>query len=183
MRLHGEGLSIKAIARTLGASRNGVRHWLRAGAFVRYRRAPAPTQLDPHLPFVEARWRGGQHNATALHRELRAVGFEGGYEIVQRWAKRRRSCTGHDGPVQPSSAQIPSTRRIARWLTCDPAKLSLDDRCFVEVLCGLAPRLQAAAEQVRGFGTILRAGDPAALKPWLDAAAANELGSLVARLR
>ncbi|MDP4026103.1 ISL3 family transposase [Methylobacterium sp. NEAU 140] len=183
LRLHGEGFSIKAIARTLGASRNGVRRWLRVGAFVPYRRAPAPTQLDPHLPFVEARWRDGQHNAAALHRELRAVGFAGGYEIVQRWAKRRRSGTGHDRPVRPPSARIPSTRRIARWLTCDPAKLSVDDLRFVEVLCDLAPRLQAAAEQVRGFGTILRAGDPAALKPWLDAAAASELGGFVAGLQ
>ncbi|MDP4026457.1 transposase [Methylobacterium sp. NEAU 140] len=81
------------------------------------------------------------------------------------------------------SSRRSTTRRIARWLTCDTAKLSVDDLRFVEVLCGLAPRLQAAAEQVRGFGTILRAGDPAALKLWLDAAAASGLGGLVAGLR
>lgn len=36
---------------------------------------------------------------------------------------------------------------------------------------------------MRGFGAILRAGDPAALKPWLDAAAASERGGFVAGLR
>ncbi|CAO4191867.1 ISL3 family transposase ISMdi2 [Methylorubrum extorquens] len=43
--------------------------------------------------------------------------------------------------------------------------------------------MQAAAEQVRGFSAILRTGDPAALKPWLEAAAASELGGFVAGLR
>ena len=117
--------------------------------------------------------------ARVLYRELRAIGFEGGYDIVQRWAKRRRQGL----QTRPPSARIPSTRRIARWLTSDPVSLPPEDRRFVAALCGLAPRLQAAAEQIRGFGAILRAGDPAALKPWLKAAAASELGGFVAGLR
>lgn len=179
LRLHGEGVAIKTIARTLGASRNSVRRWLRVGAFVPYRRAPAPSRLDAHLRFVEARWQEGQHNAAGLYRELRAIGFEGGYEIVQRWAKRRRRGL----PTRPPSARIPSTRRIARCLISDPASRPPADRRFIAALCALAPRLQAAAEQVRGFGAILRARDPAALKPWLEAAATSELGGFVAGLR
>ena len=117
LRLHGEGMAIKTIASTLGASRNSVRRWLRAGAFVPYRRVPAPSRLDANLRFVEVRWRDGQHNAAGPCRELRAIGFDGGYEIVQRWAKRR--CQRH--PTRLPLAQVPSTRRIARWLTSDPA--------------------------------------------------------------
>lgn len=183
LRLHGEGQSIKAIARTLGASRNGVRSWIRAGAFVPYRRAPDPSQLDPHLPFVEARWREGEHNAASLYRALRALGFEGGYNIVQRWAKRRRQSLEHDLPAQLPSARIPGTRRITRWLTSDPARLSPDDRRFVVELCGLAPALNAAAEQVRRFAAILRAGEPAALKPWLEEASKGDLRGFAAGLR
>lgn len=150
LRLHGEGMAIKTIVRRLRASHNGVRRWRRAGAFVPYRRAPAPSRLDAHLRFVEVRWQNGQHNAAGLYRELRAIGFEGGYEIVQRWAKRRRQRL----PTRPPSARVPSTRRIARWLTSDPASLPPEDRRFVAALCGRAPRLQAAAEQVRGFGAM-----------------------------
>lgn len=68
-------MATKTIARTLGASRNSVRLWLRAGAFVPYRRAPAPNRLDAHLRFVEVRWQAGQHNAAGLYRELRASCF------------------------------------------------------------------------------------------------------------
>ncbi len=178
LRLHGEGMAIKTIALTLGASRNSVRRWLRAGAFVPYRRVPAPSRLDAHLRFVEVRWQDGQHNAAGLYRELRAIGFDGSYDIVQRWARRRQRLS-----TRPPSDRVPSTRRIARWLTSDPASLPPEDRRFVAALCGLAPRLEAAAEQVRGFGAILRAGDPAALKPWLKAAAASELDGFVAGLR
>ena len=172
-------MAIKTIARMLGASRNCVRRWLRAGAFVPYRRAPAASRLDAHLRFIDVRLQDGQHNAAGVYRELRAIGFEGGYVIVQRWAKRRRQRP----PTRPPSARVPSTRRIARWLTSDPASLPPEDRHFVAALCGLAPRLQAAAEQVRGFDAILRARDPAALKPWLEVAAASELGGFGAGLR
>ena len=65
----------------------------------------------------------------------------------------------------------------------EPASLPPADRRFIAALCGLAPRLQAAAEQIRGFAAIVRARDPAALKPWLEAAAASELGGFVAGLR
>lgn len=179
LRLHGEGLSIKEIARRIGASRNGVRRWVRAGTFVPYRRLPGPSRLDPHLSILQAHWKEGRRNSAALYRELQALGFEGGYDIVRRWAARQRQ----EMRARPQSAPIPSTRRIARWLTSDPACLSLDDRHFVEALRTRAPKLAAAAEHVRIFGEILKRGEPTALTPWLDAHAAADLGGFVVGLR
>ncbi|HEU0150187.1 MAG TPA: helix-turn-helix domain-containing protein [Bradyrhizobium sp.] len=124
LRLHGEGLPIKTIARRVGASRNAVRRWVRAGQFVPYRRAPGPSQLDRHLPFVEARWQAGQHNAKTLHHELKARGFGGGYDIVRRWTARRR----HGSTVRAPFVRVPSTRRIARWLGTEPSLLLEEER-------------------------------------------------------
>ena len=177
--LHGEGLPTKEIARRLGASRNAVRRWVRAGRFVPYRRAPGSSRLDRHLPFVEARWQEGQHSATALYRELHAHGFTGGYDIVRRWAARRK----RGAPARPPSTRIPSTRRITRWLTGDLAALSPEDRAFTEALCSAAPRLSQAAEVIRAFADLLRQNDPTGLTPWLDAAAATDLGGFVTGLR
>ncbi|CAO4172704.1 Transposase IS204/IS1001/IS1096/IS1165 DDE domain-containing protein [Methylorubrum aminovorans] len=101
--LHGEGLPTKEIARRIGASRNAVRRWVRAGRFMPYPRAPGSSRLDRHLPFVEARWQEGQHSATGLHRELRAQGFIGSYDTVRRWAARRRQ----GAPARLPSARIP----------------------------------------------------------------------------
>lgn len=179
LRLHGEGLSIKAIARHLGASRNSVRRWVRSGAFVPYRRAPGPSPLDRHRSFIEERWQDGQRNSAALYRDLQALGFECGYDIVRRWAIRRRQRMQVGSP----SARIPSTRRITRWLTSDTALLSPDDRRFVEVLRAIAPELSVAAEHVRTFREILTHGEPADLEPWLAAAAATDLRGFVTGLR
>lgn len=179
LRLHGEGLSTKEIARRIGASRNAVRRWLRAGRFMPYRRALGPSRLDRHLPFVETRWQEGQHSATVLHRELRAQGFIGSYDIVRRWAARRRQ----GAPARPPAARIPSTRRITHWLTCDPTTLSREDRAFADALCIAAPKLKQAAEDVRAFADLLRQNDPTGLTPWLEAAAATDLGGFVAGLR
>jgi len=177
--LHGEGLPTKEIARRLGASRNAVRRWVRAGRFVPYRRAPGSSRLDRHLPFVEARWQEGQHSATALYRELHAHGFTGGYDIVRRWAARRK----RGAPARPPSTRIPSTRRITRWLTGDLAALSPEDRAFTEALCSAAPKLSQAAEVIRAFAELLRQNDPTGLTPWLDAAATTDLGGFVTGLR
>ncbi|GEP01918.1 hypothetical protein GCM10007887_39350 [Methylobacterium haplocladii] len=177
LRLHGEGLSIKAIARHLGASRNSVRLWVRSGAFVPYRRAPEPSRLDRHRSFIEERWQDGQRNSAALYRDLQALGFDGGYDIVRRWARRQRM------QVRSLSARIPSTRRITRWLASDSAHLSPDDRRFIEILRTIAPKLSDAAEHVRGFHEILSHGEPADLEPWLAAAAPTDLHGFVAGLR
>ena len=179
LRLHGEGMPVRIIARHIGASRNAVRRWVRAGRFVPYRRAPGPSQLDQHRSLVEARWRDGQHNAAALHRELRALGFTGGYDIVRHWATRQRQ----GEPARPPAARIPSTRRITRWLTSDPAALTPEDRRFTEVLCAAAPGLKTAAEHVRAFSELLRQRRPAGLDPWLDAVATTELRGFAAGLR
>lgn len=177
--LHGEGLPTKEIARRLGASRNAVRRWVQAGRFMPYRRAPGSSLLDRHLPLVEARWREGQHSATVLHRELRAQGFIGSYDIVRRWALRRRQ----DAPARSPSVRVPSTRRITRWLTADPAALSREDRAFTEALCSAAPKLKQAAKDIRAFADLLRQNDPTGLTPWLEAAAATDLGGFVTGLR
>ena len=179
LRLHRQGLPIKTIARRIAASRNAVRRWVRAGRFVPYRRASGPSQLDQHRSFVEARWREGQRNAAALYRELCVLGFTGGYDIVRHWAARQR----RGELARPPSASIPSTRRITRWLTGDPAALSSEERRFTEALCAAAPGLKAAAKHVRAFAELLRQRRPAGLAPWLDAAAATELRGFAAKLR
>ncbi|WP_342112361.1 transposase, partial [Methylobacterium sp. SI9] len=100
-------------------------------------------------------------------------------DIVRRWAGRQRS----GAPVRPASARIPSTRRITRWLTGDPATLPPEDRAFTDALCVAAPKLRQAVENVRAFADLLRQGDPAGLTPWLEAAGKTDLGGFVTGLR
>src|SRR3954453_12964937 len=90
-RLHRAGMPLRRIARRLSMARNAVRRWLRAGEAPIYRRALGSSALDRHLGYVERRWAEGCHNSAQLWRELHDRGFNGGYDIVRRWAIRRRS--------------------------------------------------------------------------------------------
>jgi transposase len=75
-RLRGQGLSLKAIARTLGMGRKTVRRWLRAGQAPTWRHADRGTSiLDPYRAYLEERWQAGCHNAAALWRDLKARAF------------------------------------------------------------------------------------------------------------
>ncbi len=179
LQLHGEGVPVRDIVRRFGISRNSVRRWLRSGEFVPYRRARGPSLLDAHLPVLESRWQDGRRSATGLHRELQEQGFAGGYDIVRRWVAGRR----HGEPARPPSVRIPSTRRITRWLTADPATLSAEERRFIKALVAAAPGFGTTAEQVRAFAELLRRRHPAGFGPWLAEVATTELRGFAAGLR
>jgi transposase len=172
VRLHREGMPIRRIARRLRVARNAVRRWLRAGEAPVYRRAPGSSVLDRHLSYVERRWAEGCHNSAQLWRELRDQGFKGGYDIVRRWAIRRRGldAAGIDRQLPLPSWRVPSSRRAARLLTTPAEGLTGADRQFVDTLTALAPEIRAATAAINEFGRILRERDVAAFEAWLTAA-------------
>lgn len=139
---------------------------------------PGPSRLDPHRSILETHWKEGRRNSAVLYRELQALGFEGGYDIVRRWAARRRQ----EMRGRPPAARTPSTRQVTRWLTRDPAALSGCDRGFVEALRTSARALAAAAEHVRTFHKILKSGEPVDLKPWLEVVITGNLCGFAAGL-
>jgi transposase len=184
-RLHREGVPIRRITSRLGVARNTVRRWLRAGEAVIYRRAPGASVLDRYRGYVERRWAEGCRNSAQLWRELRDQGFEGGYDIVRRWAIRRRALdtasTDQERPLP--SWRVPSSRRAARLLTAPAETLTQTDRQFVDTLTGLSPEIRIAADAVNEFARILRERDAAAFEAWLTAAQTTALRGFVAGIR
>jgi transposase len=84
--LHRSGVSIKAIARSLGISRNAVRRALRRGAPpVRAPRSRI-SKLEPHKDYLLARLAEfPQLSAAALYEEIYARGYEGGLSILKEF--------------------------------------------------------------------------------------------------
>ena len=181
VRLHRAGMPIRRIARRLGIARNAVRRWLRAGEAPVYRRAPGSSALDRHLEYVERRWAEGCHNSAQLWRELRDQGFNGGYDIVRRWAIRRRNLdvASIDQQSPLPSWRVPSSRRAARLLTTPAEGLTEADQQFVDTLTALAPEIRAATAAINEFGRILRERDTAAFEAWLTAARTTALHGFV----
>jgi Homeodomain-like domain len=59
--LRNQGFSQTAIADHIGIGHATVSRWLERGVFPEQHPRPRRTHLDPHLPFVRARWEAGCH--------------------------------------------------------------------------------------------------------------------------
>jgi Transposase/zinc-finger of transposase IS204/IS1001/IS1096/IS1165 len=73
LRLHGEGVAIKTIARTLGASRNSIRRWLRVGASrhrLRGRLRDRPALGEATAPGPSNPTALGSHSIDTPHRAV-----------------------------------------------------------------------------------------------------------------
>ena len=81
-----QGKSVRAIARTLGVSRNTVRRYLRSDWLPRYERGARPGKLDQFKHYIAERVTAAAPEwmpATVLLRELRALGYAGGISILK----------------------------------------------------------------------------------------------------
>jgi transposase len=86
--LHGEGQSIRAIARMLGLSRNSVRKYLRSEEIPKPRpRPPRSSKLAPYHGYVHQRLGEGVDNCVLLLRELRERGYTGGISVLKRFVQ------------------------------------------------------------------------------------------------
>jgi transposase len=84
--LHRQGLSVSAIARQLELDRKTVRKYIARGLEppVYGPRAPRPTKIEPFLPFLRDRIRAyPELTGIRLLREVRALGYSGGYSAVK----------------------------------------------------------------------------------------------------
>src|SRR5919109_4262475 len=82
--LHAEGHAVRAIARTLGLSRNSVRKYLRANEIPKPKPRPRRgSKLDPFIGHLEQRLAAGVDNCIVLLRELRALGYTGSYTLLK----------------------------------------------------------------------------------------------------
>ena len=95
-QLASQGMSVRAIAKRTGISRNTVSKWLRKGppAPVPRRRRPSP--LDPHRDYIRSRLLEYDLTAKRLLEEIRTRGYAGGYTTVKDFVQSIRG----DRPVK-----------------------------------------------------------------------------------
>jgi transposase len=86
--LHARGWSVSAISRHTGRDRKTIRRYL-AGQGAGQRRERAPSCLEPFRAYIQARFADDPHmDATVLHRELVAAGFDRSYPTLVRELRR-----------------------------------------------------------------------------------------------
>ena len=87
----GAGRSIRGIAGDLGIARNTVRRYLKSPEAMRPKIRPRrKSKLGPYTEYVDRRMGEGLENCVVLHRELKSLGYEGGYSILKSYVSPRR---------------------------------------------------------------------------------------------
>ena len=89
--MRGAGRSIRGIAEDLGVARNTVRRYLNSAEAMRPKpRKRRASKLDPCTEYVDRRISEGLENCVVLHRELKALGYDGGYSMLKSYVSPRR---------------------------------------------------------------------------------------------
>ncbi|WP_238589402.1 ISL3 family transposase [Pseudonocardia sp. HH130629-09] len=96
-QLRAQGMSKAAIGRRLGLHPATVRKFTDAASA---HELTAKTEqrahlIDDYVEHLHRRWNEGERNATALFREIVALGYPGGELAVQRYLRRFRHGRGH----------------------------------------------------------------------------------------
>jgi len=102
--LRRQGKSIGEIARRLEVSRDTVRRYMRREGLPRYQREARPSKLDPYKQHLDERVKAATPDwiaATVLLREIRALGYPGGYSILKNYL----------ATLRPAAAPEPVGRR------------------------------------------------------------------------
>lgn len=159
-----QGLSLRAIARTLDVSRTTVRRYLTADAFLEMApRRRRPSILDPYRADLDQRWQEGCRNATTLLRELRERGSSGGRSLVADAVRALRAGTrvvdreAVSTIVERSAVQRPSPRRVRWWFVRPSDDLDPDDRVALEQLLAQRDDARTMYDLAQRFGDLVRA--------------------------
>jgi transposase len=186
IELHSQGLSERAISRTLSINRGTVRKFLHSDGFPeRGQKKRTGSILDPYIPYIHLRWAEGCDNAHQLWRELQARGYEGKVGMVRRYARRLRRRLAELTPQQQArflstkeAFKAPTSRRAGGWLERDSEELTETQRAFVERLKELCPAAGKVRKLTRWFRKLVKERCSAQLDDWLDGAEQSTVAEL-----
>ena len=89
--MKGAGRSVRGIAGELGIARNTVRRYLKLPEAIRAKPRPhRASKLDAYTEYVDRWLSEGLENCVVLHRDLRTLGYDGGYSILKSCVSPRR---------------------------------------------------------------------------------------------
>jgi len=189
--LHAQGVTVAAIARTVGISRMTVYKYLREGPPQRKRHTVHGQQrvLAPYEPYLLQRWEEGCHVATRLWREIQAQGFAYSLTTVQRFVNQLR----REGPPptgRPRTALTkpggPPPRQVASLILRRPERQTEEQRAYLKHLCTEDQAIATAVALAADFLVMLRRREGERLPTWLERAAhcaVPDLARFAAKLR
>ena len=175
-RLHRQGWSGHAIARTLHLSRTTVQSYLTSDTAPILRpRGRKYSKLDPYKEYLARRWQEGCHNAQVLFDEVRRRGYTGGHSILREYVaafRQKMPCvtTTCVPPIRVRAAARPtwSPRQLVALLMRRSADLTQKQEAALTRIQAASPMLVAVYEAVQTFAVMVREREVNGLTGWVE---------------
>ncbi|MCW5318847.1 ISL3 family transposase [Nostoc sp. KVJ3] len=176
------GLSVQAIAQSLGVAKNTVYNYLRSSTFTerRERSDQGLSLLNPYHDYLLSRWNNGNHSTQKLFEEIRACGYIGSYATVFRFTRYLKTLPGfkprqgsrkNTSPKVSSSSHRPLTpSRVTALVLRRPELTQPNEREVIAQLQTAHSDLKSAIELAQQFASLVRQRQPEQLDAWLNKA-------------
>ena len=175
--LHGEGFSIRQIARAVNGSRVTIRKYLNMEQLSK-RESRNSTNLDAFINFLTLEDNGNK-TYRELYQTIATMGFNGKYS--QFCHKMNHICA-----IQPSfrkRATFPgpiktwSPTRLSLMLYMEPEQLQrTDDSEFLKLLFEKCPEIKQMGQFVKDFKKLYQCKEDGLLKGWIEEVCESECG-------
>ncbi|MFD8982661.1 transposase [Streptomyces sp. NPDC059564] len=164
------GLSLSAIGRRLQLDRKTVRRYRNKdlAGLLASAQDRGHGVLDPFIEHVQHRFQAGCTSSMQLYRELLALGYTGGYHVVNRYVMAIR-----EGIAVPARSVTPSPRDITSWIMRPEGTLGPANVAQLEAVRVACPEIALASDLAREFTDMLRQRRGHLLQDWIQKA---ELG-------
>lgn len=168
-QLRAAGQDQAQAAAALGLTRQATGRYWRAADPAALLPSRAASALDPWKPYLHQRAAAGLTSPAALHQEITALGYPGGYTTTYDYA----AMFALAAPPRPPAP--PGHRQAARWILTKPARLAPGDQEQLTAIRGRCPQLDALARHVSEFAKILtRRSGAGRLAAWMTAVDADD---------
>ena len=166
------GKTLTEAGRILGVDRATVRRFARAATTGELldKATSRDSKLDPFKAFLHRRWNEGVTDATVLHAELQAQGWQGSAQAVRRYVRPFRQLAA----APPPAPAVPRARQITSWLLRHPASLDADEQAAIAGIRARCPHLDALARHVRSFAEMMTSRQGCHLGQWLTGVEADD---------
>jgi len=176
-RLKHMGVSVGNIALHLHRNYYTIRTYYRADTFPE--RMPERTPhslLTPYADYLDKRFEAGCSSPSQLLAEIKAQGYPGTINQVNRWLKAKRILAGEDPvavrtglAITNSSVILPSDYKLSWLLVLPPDNLDDDRKLILEHICK-DQAIQQFCNLAQDFRQILHDRCLSAFDAWLDKA-------------
>ncbi len=177
--LRAQGAELTLIAHQVGVSRTTVNKYLNMKCPPAHKTGKrSGSVIDPYKEYLVKRWNEGVRNAQQVYRELKAMGYTGSDQPIQRYYVQFRKAKDHrkfkqvdpalETPVKAPAKRPPTASQVAHWITFKEDQCLEWQKKYLAQLCETDQEIREANELIQEFTAMLRERKGERFDEWLE---------------